>query len=67
APDIRGNGFYSLTVYNKQGYIAFDKAVLNKNNIEYNDDGSFTVNYGNCPKTAKNVMLVEQDWDVMMR
>ncbi|TOG41014.1 lytic murein transglycosylase, partial [Vibrio parahaemolyticus] len=52
---------------NKQGYIAFDKAVLNKNNIEYNDDGSFTVNYGNCPKTAKNVMLVEQDWDVMMR
>ncbi|HBC3423973.1 DUF1254 domain-containing protein [Vibrio parahaemolyticus] len=67
APDIRGNGFYSLTVYNKQGYIAFDKAVLNKNNIEYNDDGSFTVNYGNCPKTAKNVMPVEQDWDVMMR
>nr|WP_241771733.1 hypothetical protein [Vibrio parahaemolyticus] len=25
------------------------------------------MNYGNCPKTAKNVMPVEQDWDVMMR
>ncbi|WP_257969085.1 DUF1254 domain-containing protein, partial [Vibrio parahaemolyticus] len=57
-PKVLGNGFYSLTVYNSQGYIGFDKAVLNKNNIDYNDDGSFTVNYGNCPKDAKNVMPI---------
>ncbi len=67
APKVMGNGFYSLTIYNDQGYIAFDKAVLNKNNLEYNDDGSFTVNYGKCPKDAKNVMPVAKGWDVMMR
>ncbi|AYO22838.1 DUF1254 domain-containing protein [Vibrio owensii] len=67
APKVKGNGFYSLTLYNHQGYIAFDKAVLNKNNIEYNQDGSFTVNYGHCPKGAKNAMPVAKGWDVMMR
>ncbi len=67
APKVNGNGFYSLTIYNNQGYIAFDKAVLNKNNIEYNDDGSFTVSYGNCPEGSKNLMPVAKGWDVMMR
>ncbi|MGR5096667.1 DUF1254 domain-containing protein [Vibrio maritimus] len=67
APKVKGNGFYSLTLYNDQGYIAFDKAVLNKNNIEYNNDGSFTVNYGSCPQDAKNAMPVAKGWDVMMR
>ncbi len=66
-PKVKGNGFYSLTIYNHQGYIAFDKAVLNKNNIEYNADGSFTVNYGSCPKGAKNAMPIAKGWDVMMR
>jgi len=67
APKVLGKGFYSLTLYNHEGYIAFDRAVLNKNNIQYNDDGSFTVNYGNCAANAKNVMPVAEGWDVMMR
>ncbi len=67
APHVNDNGFYSLTLYNHEGFIAFDNAVLNKNNIEYNEDGTFTVNYGHCPADAKNVMPVAKDWDVMMR
>ncbi|MFV0447449.1 MAG: DUF1254 domain-containing protein [Vibrio sp.] len=67
APEVTGKGFYSLTVYNNDGYIAFDRAVLNKNNIKYNSDGSFTVSYGNCPKDAPNAMPVAEGWDVMMR
>ncbi|HGF3715479.1 DUF1254 domain-containing protein [Vibrio parahaemolyticus] len=66
-PKVTGNGFYSLTIYNNQGYIAFDKAVLNKNNIKYNSDGSFTVSYGKCSGDVKNPMPVAKGWDVMMR
>ncbi|MCE7578468.1 DUF1214 domain-containing protein [Aliivibrio fischeri] len=66
-PPVTGNGFYSITIYNKEGWIANERSVLNKNNLKFNQDGSFTVNYGNCPENAINHVPVTDNWDMLMR
>ncbi len=66
-PPVIENGFYSITIYNKEGWIANERSVLNKNNLTFNQDGSFTVNYGACPNNAVNRVPVTDNWDMLMR
>lgn len=66
-PPIKDTGFFSITVYNKEGWIANEQSLLNDYNLSYNDDGSFTVHFGNCPEGLSNRLLVEDNWDLLFR
>ena len=66
-PPIKDTGFYSITVYNKEGWIANEQSILNDYNLQYNKDGTFTVHFGHCPKDSKNLLFVEDNWDLLLR
>lgn len=68
APTVVGNGFWSITMYNADGYIFNEKASVNSKNAVYNEDGTFTMHYGNnCPDDAVNVLNTVDGWNIMMR
>lgn len=47
-PKFGDKGFFSYTMYGEDRYLHTDEHVnLNSSNLTYNDDGSFTVYYGN--------------------
>lgn len=39
-------GFWSITVYNADGYMESDNNIVNSSNVTLNDDGTFTVYFG---------------------
>jgi hypothetical protein len=68
APTVVGNGFWSITVYDADGYIFNEKASVNSKSVVYNEDGSFTMHYGNnCSDDAVNVLNTVEGWNIMMR
>lgn len=67
-PTVVGTGFWSITMYNADGYIFNDKASVNNRSVVYNEDGTFTMHYGNnCPADAVNVLNTVDGWNIMMR
>ena len=57
AKDVPVDGFWSITVYNADGYLeANDLGVNNYNNVtaEPNDDGSITIHFGGCGDDRAN-------------
>jgi len=66
-PPIHEGGFFSLTVYNKDGWITSENSILNRYNVTFNEDGTFTAHYGNCPDNLPNRLPVEDNWDVTLR
>jgi hypothetical protein len=67
-PDV--GGFWSITVYDKTGYLKSTNSVINASNVKYNKDGTFTVYFGNkgkCPKDAKNRVDISDGWNFLMR
>ncbi len=68
APTVVGNGFWSITIYNADGYLFSEKASVNNKSVAYNEDGTFTMHYGNnCPNDAINVLYTVDGWNIMMR
>lgn len=62
-------GFWSITVYGKDGYIKGENSVINASNVKYNKDGTFTVHFGSeakCPG-AKNRVDITDGWNFLMR
>ena len=66
-PPFNKPGFFSITMYDAEGWMFSDKAILNKNNISFNKDGSFDVNFGECGKDAKNNLPIAKGWNFLMR
>jgi len=65
---VVGEGFWSITMYNADGYIFDEKASVNNKSVVYNKDGTFTMHYGNnCPDDAVNVLDTMDGWNIMMR
>lgn len=63
-------GFWSITVYGKDGYMKHTNNVINASNVVFNDDKTFTVYFGseeNCPKEAKNRVDISDGWNFLMR
>ena len=54
-------------MYDAEGWMFDEKAILNKNNITFNDDGSFDANFGECGENAKNNLPITQGWNFIMR
>lgn len=64
------DGFWSITVYGADGYIApNDLRVYSLNSLtaQPNADGSATILFGGCDGGAPNCIPVPQNWNYMVR
>ena len=66
-PPFNAPGFFSITMYDADGWMFSEKAILNKNNITFNEDGSFDANFGECGNNAKNNLPITKGWNFIMR
>ena len=66
-PPFNEPGFFSITMYDADGWIFSDQAILNEYNIEFNDDGTFDANFGDCGEGAKNNLPIVDGWNFLMR
>jgi len=66
-PPFNAPGFFSITMYDAEGWMFNEKAILNKNNITFNEDGSFDVTFGECGDDAKNNLPITKGWNYVMR
>ena len=66
-PDV--GAFWSITVYGKDGYIKSENSVVNRSNVKFNKDGTFTVHFGPADKCkgALNRVEVSEGWNFLMR
>jgi hypothetical protein len=69
--DIPVDGFWSISVYNKDGF--FEKNDLNKNAVnnvtgKAADDGSITVQFGGCSaEGSDNCIPITEGWNYIVR
>ena len=66
-PPFNDPGFFSITMYDAEGWMFNERAILNKNNITFNEDGSFDANFGECGNNAKNNLPITKGWNFIMR
>lgn len=68
--DVPVDGFWSISLYNKDGY--FEQNKFNSNSINNltakpNKDGSITVNFGTNPEGKENFLYVMDGWNYVVR
>jgi len=66
-PPFNEGGFFSITMYDADGWMFSERAILNEYNIEFNEDGTFDANFGDCGDHAKNNLPVVDGWNFLMR
>lgn len=66
-PPFDEQGFFSITMYDADGWLFSDRAVLNEYNLEFSDDGTFDVNFGECGDSAKNNLPLADGWNFVLR
>jgi len=67
--DVPVDGFWSVTVYNKDGFLdPNDQDAYSVNNLTgtANDDGSFTIHFGADPESVNNLPIAE-GWNYSVR
>jgi hypothetical protein len=68
--DVPVDGFWSISVYNKQGYFEKnpqDAYSVNNITAEKNPDGSVDVQFGGCDGNAVNCLPITPGWNVAVR
>ncbi len=63
-------GFWSITVYNKDGFMFESKIGLtniNSATAKKSADGTYTVYFGNCEKNKTNCLAIEDGWNGILR
>jgi hypothetical protein len=68
--DVPVDGFWSLTVYNKEGFMEPNDLGVNAyNNVTaaQNDDGSYTINFGGCDDGRINCIPITDGWNYAVR
>ena len=68
--DVPVDAFWSITVYNSEGYIEEnDLKVYSYNNVtaKANEDGSITVNFGGCTDGRINCLPITKGWNYAAR
>ena len=63
------DAFWSITVYNKEGYLFSDNNTLNGTTAKYNEDGTVTVYYGSAEDCGKsrNRLDITRGWNILLR
>ena len=67
--DVPVNGFWSVTVYNEQGFMEkneYNAYAFNNVTADKNKDGSITIHFGGDPK-ASNYLPITKDWNYVAR
>ena len=68
--DVPVDAFWSVTVYNEQGYIAENELCrysFNNMTTEKNADGSATINFGACDDGRVNCLPISEGWNYAFR
>ncbi len=68
--DVPVDGFWSVSVYNKDGYFEpNDLGVYSLNNVtaEHDADGTYTIRFGNCDGTKTNCIPISPGWSYVVR
>jgi hypothetical protein len=68
--DVPVDGFWSVTIYNSQGYLEPNKlSVYSFNNItaKKESDGSITIQFGGCDGKIPNCLPSVPGWNYMVR
>ena len=68
--DVPVDGFWSISVYNKEGYFeenAFDSCSINNLTAAPNTDGSYTIHFGDCANNLKNCLQIMEGWSYVVR
>lgn len=68
--DVPVDAFWSVTVYNADGYIEQnDLGVYSYNNVtaKPNDDGSITLHFGGCEDGRVNCLPIGEGWNYAVR
>ncbi|CDT81120.1 Soluble lytic murein transglycosylase [Vibrio coralliirubri] len=64
--DYANGGFFSLTTYDKAGWIAEENFALNNQQAAVNEDGTYTFHFqevgSKCPEGAVNMLDVRENW-----
>lgn len=66
-PPFNEGGFFSITVYGGDGYTKDEQSILNRYNLDFNADGSFTAYFGNCPDGTPNHAKTAEGWNFLFR
>ena len=67
--DVPVDGFWSISVYNKDGYFeknSYDSYSVNNLTAQKNPDGSVTVNFGGDPGQS-NFIPITEGWNYVVR
>lgn len=68
--DVPVDGFWSISVYNKDGYFvknARNAYTLNNVTAKPNADGSVTVQFGGCDGDTPNCLPIMPEWNYLVR
>jgi hypothetical protein len=68
--DVPVDAFWSVTVYNAEGYLEPNDLKRNSYNnfsAKPDDDGSFTINFGGCDDGRMNCIPITPDWNYAVR
>jgi hypothetical protein len=64
--DVPAGAFWSVTVYDAEGYPQGDSYNINSAFAEANEDGSYTIRFGG-DEDAVNYMDIFEDWNIALR
>jgi hypothetical protein len=68
--DVPVDGFWSVSVYNKDGFFeknAKNAYTLNNVTAKPNADGSVTIQFGGCDGDAPNCLPITPGWNYLVR
>ena len=68
--DVPVDGFWSISVYNRDGYYepnALDAYTLNNLTAKRDTDGSVTLQFGACSDKTANCLPITKGWNYMVR
>lgn len=66
APPFNKPGFFSITIYDADGWIYDENGILNEFNMNLNEDGSFDAYFGECGDVDNNLPTVD-GWNYILR
>jgi hypothetical protein len=68
--DVPVDGFWSVSVYNADGYFAqnqYNAYSLNNITAKKDSDGSITIQFGGCDGRVPNCLPIMKNWNYMVR